>query len=424
MSLLSGGSSSKKGFQGAASNVRPKAQVGAGFINVNKLKGIQNKKKVGFEAYKLNQNGLSRFRLVMPIGNDDTPMVSADQHWVPTANDDAKIYKKPIFCYKQFGFSDCPICALYERLTAARDQAIVDAANDLRLNYRWAAYVVNRDYLAGSDDPERDFDPRQDKIQLFSPISTRIADDIIAYLGKRTWGNASDPENGYDFEVEGEQTGKVFNGFKVSDFTVSPVPKDCSPAYSMDLLRGLKPLSEVVTYMKRQDIQKILDPLLVSIANDSEEGADIVNSFNPYYQQLLDEIAHGPSVSDDDFEREQIEVSGGNEDDNKTRVNAPLSDTAQGEGEDDNNAEDETNGDREGVADNQSSGEDEEDIEDIEEEEEEEEEEPQQAATARPAPQTRPKPAGPLPSTRPVAQAAKPSANAGLLGKLKQVGKR
>ena len=123
MALLNGAGSSKKGFQGAASNVRPKAQVGSGIINLNKLKGIQNRKRSGFESYKLNSAGLSRFRLVMPIGNDDTPMVSADKHWLPYTNDEGKVSKRPVLCYKQFGFSDCPICALQDRLLAARDQA-------------------------------------------------------------------------------------------------------------------------------------------------------------------------------------------------------------------------------------------------------------------------------------------------------------
>lgn len=422
MSMLGSGSS-KKGFQGAASNVRPKVQVGSGLINLNKLKGIQSRKKGGFETYKLNNAGLSRFRLVMPLGNDDTPMVSADQHWLPVTNDEGKVYRRPVFCYKQFGFSDCPICALQERLSAARDQAIVASADELRLVFRWAAYVVNRDYLAGSDDPEHDFDPRQDKIQLFSPISPKIADDIIAYLGKRTWGNASDPNNGYDFEVEGEQTGKVFNGYKVTDYTVSPVPKDCSPAYSVDILRGVKPLSEVVTYLKRPDLQKILDPILLSVSQDNEEAASIIEGFTDYYNQLLDEIVAGPSSQMDsgyEPEQEQIQVDGDDEDGKEqTGVDASPSGADESESEEyESEHESEADGVGESSEDSQPSGEGE---EDLEEEAEEVEEEP--APVAHPAPQSRPKPAGPLPAARP-AQPVKPSANAGLLGKLKQVGKR
>ena len=423
MSML-GSSSSKKGFQGAASNVKAKSQSGSGLINLNKLKGIQNRKKGGFEAYKLNNAGLSRFRLVMPIGNDDTPLVSADQHWLPVTNDEGKVYRRPVFCYKQFGFSDCPICALQERLLAARDQATVASAEELRLVYRWAAYVVNRDYLAGSDDPEHDYDPRQDRIQLFSPISPKIADDIIAYLGKRTWGNASDPESGYDFEVEGEQTGKVFNGYKVTDYTVSPVPKDCSPAYSRELIRAIKPLSEVITYLKRPDLQKILDPILLSVSQDNEEAAGIIEGFTDYYNQLLDEIVAGPSaqLDADDYEQEQIQVTG-DDSDEQAGDDTPHSGASESQSEEyESEPEEEADGDRESLEDSQSSGEDEEGIEESEEEfEEVEEEEP----VAHPAPQVRPKPAGPLPAARPAAQpqTAKPSANAGLLGKLKQVGK-
>lgn len=429
MSMLSGTNSSKKGFQGAASNVRPKAQVGSGLINLNKLKGIQNRKKGGFDVYKLNGSGMSRFRLIMPLGNDDTPMVSADRHWLPVTNDEGKVYKRPVFCYKQFGFSDCPICALQERLLAARDQAIVADADDLKVVYRWAAYVINRDYLAGSDDPMHDYDPRQDKIQMFDPINQKVADDIIAYLGKRTWGNASDPTDGYDFEVEGELSGKVFNGYKVVDYTVSPVPKDCSPAYSPDILRGIKPLSEAITWLKRPDLQKIMDPILLSLSQDNEEAESIVADFTGYYNQLLDEIVNGPSMDfadvDDEYEQESIEVNGGDTNGaenstSKARANSPLAGAGEDEsGEYEESPEDETDGGGEGSEDNQPSGEDEEGVDDDEPEQE-------QAPVARPAPQSRPKPAGPLPATRPVSTtpAAKPSANAGLLGKLKQVGKR
>lgn len=422
MSML--GNSPKNGFKGA-SNVRPKAQVGSGLINLNKLKGIQNRKKTGFESYKLNQNGLSRFRLIMPLGNDDTPMVSADQHWVPVTNDEGKVYKRPIYCYKQFGFSDCPICALQERLAAARDQAIVDSAEDLKMIFRWAAYVINRDYLAGSDDPEHEFDPRQDKVQLFSPISPKIADDIIAYLGKRTWGNASDPDNGYDFEVEGEQTGKVFNGYKVTDYTVSPVPKDCSPSYSIDILHGIKPLSEVVTYLKRQDLQKILDPILLSIAHDGEEAASIVEDFSSYYNQLLDEIVNGPSVVSEEYDDVELEQEktvyksasieedtdeDGGEDDayNKAGVVSAQSESEESpvEGPEDTAGEDD--GDGEGEEDSAEVGAEGEDID--------------TPVVAKPAPAVRPKPAGPLPAARPASKPA--AANTGLLGKLKQVGQR
>lgn len=423
MSMLNSGSP-KKGFPSAASNVRPKAQVGSGLINVNKLKGIQDRKRGRYESYKLNPNGLSRFRLVMPLGNDDTPMVSADTHWVPVTNDEGKVYKRPVYCYKQFGFSDCPICALQERLAAARDQAIADSADELKLVYRWAAYVINRDYLAGSDDPENDYDPKQDKVQMFVPISLKIADDIIAYLGKRTWGNASDPDNGYDFEVEGEQTGKVFNGYKVSDYTVSPVPKDCSPAYSTDILHGVKPLSEVITYLKKPDLQKILDPILLSVSKDSEEAEEIINGFTGYYNQLLEEIVTGPTeqIGDsdyDDYEKEQIQVIGDDESE-QAGVDASSTGADESQGAElESKPEEEANGIGEGTEDSRQIGEDEEDIGVPFDETAEDTEAP----IVHPAPQARPKPASQLPSTHP-AQVAKPSATAGLLGKLKQVGKR
>lgn len=428
MALLNGAGSSKKGFQGAASNVRPKAQVGSGIINLNKLKGIQNRKRSGFESYKLNSAGLSRFRLVMPIGNDDTPMVSADKHWLPYTNDEGKVSKRPVLCYKQFGFSDCPICALQDRLLAARDQAIVADADDLKVVYRWAAYVINRDYLAGSDDPNQDYDPRQDKIQLFDPINQKVADDIIAYLGKRTWGNASDPVDGYDFEVEGEQSGKVYNGYKVIDYTVSPVPKDCSPAYSPDILRGVKPLSEAITWLKAPELRKIMDPILLSLSQDSEEAASIVAGFTDYYNQLMDEIVGGPTLAlDEDVEEqepapepEQIEVSGGDRRVSKARNNAAPAKAVQSASASNDDPEDEADGDGEGVEDNQQSGEGEGDLEEEEFEEEEAPFEEEGVPVAKPAPQVRPKPASPLPSARPVSSAA----NAGLLGKLKQVGKR
>ena len=195
----------------------------------------------------------------------------------------------------------------------------------------WAAYIINRDYLAHSEDPMAEYDPRQEKAVLFNALSPRIADTIISYLEMKMWGDASDPEYGYDFIVEGKPTGKVFNSYKVSDYTVSPAPKDYSPAYRMDQVSKLRPLSEVVTYSRSEDLRKAFDPILISISEDSEEAAEIIEAFRPEYENMLIQIDAGPNfqpvgeeASNEEYDVEHIEVnSTGGDIENDTRKTDP-----------------------------------------------------------------------------------------------------
>lgn len=349
MSMLGGGEVGRNpykrtGFQGAvagASNVKAKVQAtaGSGLINLNKLKGLQTRKKSVIESYKLNPNGLSRFRLVKPMGNDDVPMVSADAHWLPVITEDGKSIKRKVYCYSQFGFDRCPICELRDVLAAANDQALIADADQLRATNKWAAYIVNRDYMAGAEDPEQAYDRKQDKIVLFDNMSSRIADDIIKHLGMRVWGDASDPDHGYDFEVEGTPSGKMFNNFKVSDYTLSPIPKDFSPPYDTNLLKGMKPLTEVIKYLPRPDLQKVLDPILVSIQQESEEAASIISSFSDDYNLMLRMIEAGVDAEDvvyddsDGDEADPIEIESDRGDPDATRKASPEEPDDEGDSE-------------------------------------------------------------------------------------------
>ena len=412
MSLLGGGEAGRKpmkrsGFQGAvagASNVKAKAQAqaGSGIINMNKLKNLQAKKKATLESYKLNANGLSRMRLVKPIGNDHVPMMSADAHWLPVVNDEGKTIKRKVYCYSQFGFDFCPICALHDALSAASDQALVADGDILKASNKWAAYIINRDYMAGAEDPIAAHDPRQDKVVLFDNMNPKIADDIIKHLGMRVWGDASDPTHGYDFEIEGTPSGKIFNNYKVSDYALSPIPKDFSPPYDEALLKNMKPLSEIIKYMPRNDLQKIFDPILVSLQQESEEAAAIVAAFSDEYNQMLRAIEAGPEVDTyDEDDQEVIEVNGGEED--AEGQDDTLERGTEGEGEAPNNEIG-----SESDADGESVEEDAEPGEEIEEPVEESEEEAAPKQTAKPAPST--------PTT--------PNRNAALLGELKNIGKK
>lgn len=444
MSLLGGGANKGKagkfgkGFQGAAagaSSVKKKESVGTGLININKLKDMQSRKNSRLDNYKLNPNGLSRFRLVRPIGNDDVPMTSADSHFIPYTKEDGTVGKRMVYCYQQFGFSDCPICALHERMSQAQDQAVVADSDTLRVSNKWAAYIVNRDYMAGSEDPNEDYDSKQDKVVLFNGIPMKIADDIIKHLSMKVWGDASHPSKGYDFECTGSQSsGKMFNGHKVAEYTLSPIPKDFSPSYDEALLRGVKPLTEVVKYMPAAEFNKLFEPIMTSIMQDTEEGAEIIEEFSDYYRALLQEIEVG--ATEDAREDEETYQS-------ERDVNPDVDDLPTAESEEEAEEDAERNpvqvrknrnhsrkaSDSEAGEENDGSGEDteeagqpekeagglEEAAEDPGMEEEEEEEKanaapqkPKTPATAKPlAPKTAPKVGG-----------------SSLLGKLKTIGKK
>lgn len=313
MSLLNGGNngrqtSRRSGFQGAvagAGNVVPKSSFQHRPIDIAKLRNIQSNKKANIESYKLNANGKSRFRLVMPLGDDTIPLTGANRHWLPYVTEDGKDSRRPFYCYEQFGLP-CPICTLRAMLLNASDESLKADADTLRANNLWAAYIINRDYLVGADDPIEAQNDMQDKVVLFNAMSPKIADAIIGYLEMRVWGDASDPDTGYDFEVEGKPTTKTFNGYKVSDYTLTPYPRDYSPRYSLSTISKLRPLSEVITYSKVEDLRKVLDPILISVSEESEEGMAIIEAFRPEYDRMLAQINAGPGVHV--HEEEPVEV--------------------------------------------------------------------------------------------------------------------
>lgn len=349
MSLLGGGNvgrqpTKRSGFQGAvagASNVVAKPKMQRRPIDIAKLRNIQSGKKMGLDSYKLNANGKSRFRLVMPLGEDTVPLVGANRHWLPYMTDDGKDSKRPFYCYEQFGLP-CPICLLRTMLLGALDENLKADADTLRPNNLWAAYIINRDYLVGADDPIAAQNDMQDKVVLFNTMSPKIADSIISYLEMRVWGDASDPDTGYDFEVEGKPTSKIFNGYKVSDYTLTPYPRDYSPSYRLDILSRLRPLSEVITYSKVDDLRKVLDPILVSLSEESEEGAEIISKFQPEYERALLQINAGPDVRipDEDYEASEIaEITSEVGDDEDDTHEAESQSGRQSEGADPNNSE-------------------------------------------------------------------------------------
>lgn len=335
MSLLNGGNAGRQpakrtGFQGAvagASRVTSKPSTQRRPIDFSKLRSIQNQKKSGLESYKLNVNGRSRFRLIMPLGDDTVPLTGANRHWIPFVNEEGKEIKRPFYCYEQFGLP-CPICTLRNMLLNARDESLKADAETLRASNMWAAYIINRDYLVNADDPIAAQDDRQDKVVLFNSMSPRIADSIIGYLEMKVWGDATDPDNGYDFEVEGKPTGKVYNGYKVSDYTLTPYPRDYSPKYKMELISKLRPLSEAITYSRSDDLRKVFDPILISLSEANEEAAEIVEAFRPEYEHMLLQIDAGPGVQLDEeteeevYDREQIEVTTGGDDHAESTPNA------------------------------------------------------------------------------------------------------
>lgn len=348
MSLLNGGNNGRQparrsGFQGpvaGAGNVAPKTSFHRKPIDIAKLRNIQSNKKANIESYKLNANGKSRFRLVMPLGEDSIPLTGANRHWLPYVTEDGKDSRRPFYCYEQFGLP-CPICTLRAMLLNATDESLKADADTLRANNLWAAYIINRDYLVGVDDPIAAQNDMQDKVVLFNAMSPKIADAIIGYLEMRVWGDASDPETGYDFEVEGKPTTKTFNGYKVSDYTLTPYPRDYSPRYNLSVVSKLRPLSEVITYSKVEDLRKVLDPILISVSEESEEGMAIVEAFRPEYDRMLAQINAGPGVRIQE-EEEPVEVYDTEEVGEEDEGNSGETDPQQGRPsnvEDSDNAE-------------------------------------------------------------------------------------
>lgn len=261
MALGTGG---KMGSKGGATGGKRKSKV-----DLAKLFSTMDGRSGG-DRFKLDTKGTVRFRLLMPLGNDDMPMIPADEHWLPYVREDGKEGKRQAYCYDLAG-QVCPFCILSGLLQNSRVAALEDMGKDIRPGKRWLMYVINRSYMITQDEPH--VVDSMEKVEK-APLPQTVAQAIVSYFRNRSWGDPTDPVTGYDFEVTGKP-----RGGKASfvEYSVSPVPRDGSPEYNPKLAANFQPLTTLLEFKTDDDCMKLIEPILATLSTEGFEA--VVEAF-------------------------------------------------------------------------------------------------------------------------------------------------
>lgn len=254
--------------QGMGAALATKAKM-KGKVDLAKLFSTMDSRSGG-DRFKLNKAGTVRFRLVEPLGTDSIPMQPLDEHWIPYVKDDGKEGKRPVTCL-ELNDEFCPVCALHALLASSQVVDLEELGKEIRVGKRWLMYVVNRSYMMMQEEPT--VVETMEKVEQANLPQT-VAQAMVNLMRNRAWGDPTHPSNGYDIEVTGAAKG---GKSQFTEYSVSPVPRDSSPAYSVDLVQNFKPLSELIEFRSLDDIYSFLEPVLATLASNGYD--DLVEAF-------------------------------------------------------------------------------------------------------------------------------------------------
>lgn len=309
---LSGGAAAKSGVSGK----------GKSKVDLAKLFATMDGRSGG-DRFKLDAKGTVRFRLVQPLGTDDVPMIPADEHWLPYVKDDGKEGKRQAYCYDLIG-QPCPFCILSGLLQNSKVAALEEMGKDIRPSRRWLMYVVNRSYMMTQDDPH--VVESMEKIEK-APLPQTVAQALVQLMRNRSWGDPTDPTNGYDVEVTGKPRG---GNVSFTEYSLSPVPRDASPAYDLKMAANFQPLSSLLEFKSDEDCMKLIEPILATLATEGFE--EIVEAFWEAMEAAPDGEVLGEEA--EEVGTGDAEEGTGEDENYGASVRPEMADEGEGEGED------------------------------------------------------------------------------------------
>lgn len=211
---------------------------------------IQQTASSGSSILKQNPSGPIRFRLLRPIVTPEmadknplyeSPLAIRAQHWYSKINADGKEGFGNILCYGSVG-RPCPICTLYDILLKYTpdfpDFAVYTDRNNkgsLGLARSWAAWVLDRGFMIGAN---AEYRPELDRIKELS-VPLGVGEQMCNLMDpdRGGHGDASDPEYGYDFVVQGNNAAqKIMTKYTTLDKRGESYP------YNPSIMQGKQPI--------------------------------------------------------------------------------------------------------------------------------------------------------------------------------------
>lgn len=243
----------------------------------------------GGKFLKLNPNGVIRIRLVRPVIPAalievnplvGLPLAKSAEHWISTVKADGTPGREKVICYDSMG-KPCPLCALfnllgeYKHIPFIHELADPQGQNSIRQSMRFLTTVIDRTYLMHADSKYR---PEMDVVQELS-LPVGVAQQLMTIMNVEEggWGDASDPENGFDITIKGTAPGGVIMRTKYQAMGVLPA---MSPSYDAKIMQGRPSAYQRIEQqmLNETEMEKRLQILLAAIAQQ-DGGEEITDRF-------------------------------------------------------------------------------------------------------------------------------------------------
>lgn len=243
----------------------------------------------GGKFLKLNPNGVIRVRLVRPVVPaalvDANPLVGlplakSAEHWINTVKADGTPGREKVVCYDSMG-KPCPICALYallgeyKHIPFIHELADPQSQNSIKQSLRFLTTVIDRTYLLHSDSKYR---PEMDIVQELS-LPVGVAQQLMTIMNVEEggWGDASDPDTGFDITIKGTAPGGIVMRTKYQAMGVLPA---MSPSYDSRIMQGRPSAYQRIEQqmLNETEMEKRLQIILAAISQQ-DGGEEIVDKF-------------------------------------------------------------------------------------------------------------------------------------------------
>jgi len=213
-------------------------------------------KKGNFKFWKPIKFGRYTVRFLPPSDPDGLFFYETAQH---------RVGENYYFCPKSEG-DDCPICGFYKSLYDDGSDDSVALAKEIKPRKQYLYNIVVRDELGEEVD-----NPKE--VHTYMSGKT-LYEALMDYFFDEDYGDLTDVENGYDFQIVKEQGDLGFPNYKKSKPRKNPTPLFEDENDIEEVLTNISDLKSEVEYKSYDELKDALHKFIDSEKSASEFFSD------------------------------------------------------------------------------------------------------------------------------------------------------
>ena len=239
----------------------------------------KEKAKDHYKYWKPQKNGTYLIRFLPPVDDESLFYRATAQH---------KVGSSYFFCPRVEN-KPCPICEKYRALWAEGTPASIALARELKPRKQYLYNIVVR------ETPEGKY-AQPNQVQVYMSGS-KVFDVVTNYFFDSQYGDLSDTEVGYDYQIIKEDGAGGFPSYDKSRPRKNPTPL-ADQVTIEKILGGLKDLNKEIELKSYDELLKVL---LVEVGG---RDADVTTSAEPKLASSADASAETEELNS--FERELL----------------------------------------------------------------------------------------------------------------------